>query len=215
VRQISPSRWLVAYYSVNALFATHLQKDLHFAPALVATPIFFANLGLFLSTCGWGWWSDRFGRRWAIIIPALIALPLAPLYLLSENFLWIAVGFILQGMCAGGGMQGQMAPYLNERFPTEIRATASAFCYHQAALFGGLVPLVLTFLAERFGTRLAEPMIIGTWIGCLAWRRRSSGRDQGQGPGARSGRRPIGSPLGSYRAFHGIRRRQRSAPLRG
>jgi SHS family lactate transporter-like MFS transporter len=159
----------VAYYSVNALFATHLQKDLHLSPAMVATPIFFANLGLFLSTCGWGWWSDRFGRRWAIIIPALIALPLAPLYLLSENFLWIAVGFILQGMCAGGGMQGQMVPYLNERFPTEIRATASAFCYHQAAIFGGFVPLILTFLAERFGTGLAEPMIIGTWVGCLAW----------------------------------------------
>jgi predicted MFS family arabinose efflux permease len=69
----------VAYYSVNALFATHLQKDLQLAPGLVATPIFFANLGLFLSTCGWGWWADRFGRRWAIIIPALIALPLAPL----------------------------------------------------------------------------------------------------------------------------------------
>jgi hypothetical protein len=27
----------------------------------------------------------------------------------------------------------------------------------------------LTFLAERFGTGLAEPMIIGTWVGCLAW----------------------------------------------
>jgi len=159
----------IAYYSVNALFATHLQKDLQFAPALVATPIFFANLGMFLSTCGWGWWSDRFGRRSAIIIPALIALPLAPLYLFSENLLWIAVGFILQGMCAGGGMQGQMVPYLNERFPTEIRATASAFCYHQAAIFGGFVPLVLTFLAERFGTGLAQPMIIGTWLGCLAW----------------------------------------------
>jgi SHS family lactate transporter-like MFS transporter len=70
-------------------------------------PIFFANLGLFLSACGWGWWADRFGRRWAIIIPALIALPLAPLYLLSTNFLWIAIGFIAQGMCAGGGMQGR------------------------------------------------------------------------------------------------------------
>jgi Major Facilitator Superfamily len=74
----------VAYYSVNALFATHLQKDLHLAPALVATPIFFANLGVFLAASGWGWWSDRWGRRWAIIIPALIALPLAPLYLLSK-----------------------------------------------------------------------------------------------------------------------------------
>jgi SHS family lactate transporter-like MFS transporter len=160
---------MVAYYSVNALFATHLQKDLHLAPGLVATPIFFANLGVFLSACGWGWWSDRFGRRWAMIIPALIALPLAPLYLLSTNFQWIAVGFVVQGLFAGGGMQGQMVPYMNERFPTEIRATASAFCYHQAAIFGGFVPVVLTLLAERLGTGLAEPMIIGTWIGCIAW----------------------------------------------
>jgi MFS transporter, SHS family, lactate transporter len=159
----------VAYYSVNALFATHLQKDLNLSPGLVATPIFFANLGLFVSTCIWGWWADRFGRRSAIIIPALIALPLAPLYLLSTNFLWIAVGFIAQGMCAGGGMQGQMVPYLNERFPTEIRATASAFCYHQAAIWGGFVPLILTLLAAHFGTGLAVMMIVGTWIGSAAW----------------------------------------------
>ena len=159
----------IAYYAVNSLFATHLQKDLNLSPALVATPIFFANLGVFLATCAWGWWSDRFGRRWAIIIPALIALPLAPMYLLSTNFLWVALGFIAQGVCAGGGMQGQMVPYLNERFPTEIRATASAFCYHQAAIFGGFVPLILTASAEYFGTGLAEPMIVATWIGCLAW----------------------------------------------
>jgi MFS transporter, SHS family, lactate transporter len=159
----------IAYYAVNSLFATHLQKDLNLSPALVATPIFFANLGVFLATCLWGYWSDRFGRRWAIIIPALVGLPLAPMYLLSTNFLWVALGFIAQGVCAGGGMQGQMVPYLNERFPTEIRATASAFCYHQAAIFGGFVPLVLTACAEYFGTGLAEPMIVATWIGCVAW----------------------------------------------
>jgi hypothetical protein len=53
-----------------------------------------------------------------------------------------------------------MVPYLNERFPTEIRATASAFCYHQAAIFVGFVPLILTASAEYFGTDLAEPMIV-------------------------------------------------------
>ncbi len=58
---------------------------------------------------------------------------------------------------------------MNERFPTEIRATASAFCYHQAAIFGGFVPLVLTFLADHFGASFAVPMIVGTWIGALAW----------------------------------------------
>ncbi|HUC63830.1 MAG TPA: MFS transporter [Stellaceae bacterium] len=159
----------IAYYSVNALFATHLQKDLGLAPAVVATPIFFGNLGVFLAACGWGWWADRFGRRWAMIIPALIAVPLAPFYLLNTNLLWIVVGFVAQGFCAGGGMQGQMVPYLNERFPTEIRATATAFCYHQAAIFGGFVPLVLTFFAAHYGTGFAIPMIIGTCLGALSW----------------------------------------------
>src|ERR1700722_9815926 len=160
---------MVAYYSVNALFATHLQKDLHLAPGLVATPIFFANLGAFLASCGWGWWADRFGRRSAIIVPALIALPLAPLYLLSADFLWIAVGFVAQGFCAGGGMHGQMAPYLNERFPTEIRATASAFCYHQGAIFGGFVPLVLTFFATSSQIGFAIPMLVGTMVGSVSF----------------------------------------------
>ena len=67
-----------------------------------------------------------------------------------------------------------MVPYLNERFPTEIRATASAFCRHQAAIFGGFVPLVLSFLAEHFGTGPTEPMIIGTWMAASAGPRRLS-----------------------------------------
>ena len=72
-------------------------------------------------------------------------------------------------MGAGGGMQGQIGDLLNERFPTEVRATASGFCYHQAAVFGGFVPLVLTLLAAHFGASLAIMMIFGTWIGCMVW----------------------------------------------
>ena len=116
----------------------------------------------------------------------LAARRLAPLYLPSADFLWIAVGFVAQGLCAGAGMQGQMVPYLNERFPTEIRATASAFCHHQAAIFGGFVPLVLSFLAEHFGTGLAEPMIIAHgWLRRLGRGGFLRFKDQGQGPGAR------------------------------
>lgn len=65
-----------------------------------------------------------------MIIPALLAIPVAPVYLLSTNMFWIAIGFIVQGLC-GGGMQGQMPTYLSERFPTEVRATAIAFCFHE------------------------------------------------------------------------------------
>ena len=37
----------VVYYSIWALFATHLQKDLQLSPALVATPIAIANAWFF------------------------------------------------------------------------------------------------------------------------------------------------------------------------
>jgi MFS transporter, SHS family, lactate transporter len=59
-------------------------------------------------------------------------------------------------------LYSQLPSYLSERFPTEVRATASAFCYHQGAIFGGFVPLVLTFFAEYYHLGLVIPMLVGT-----------------------------------------------------
>ena len=151
----------ILYYSLTALFATHLQKDLGLSPALVATPFLLFNLVGFVAMSFWGWTGDRLGRRWAMIIPAAIAVPIAPLYLLTTDFTWITIGFVLQG-AFGGALYSQLPSYLSERFPTEVRATASAFCYHQGAIFGGLVPLVLTFFAEYFQVGLVIPMLVGT-----------------------------------------------------
>jgi SHS family lactate transporter-like MFS transporter len=153
----------VLYYSLTALFATHLQKDLGLSPALVATPFLLFNLVGFAAMSFWGWTGDRLGRRWAMIIPAAIAVPIAPLYLLTNDFTWITIGFVLQG-AFGGALYSQLPSYLSERFPTEVRATASAFCYHQGAIFGGFVPLVLTFFAEYYHVGLVIPMLTGTVV---------------------------------------------------
>src|SRR5215469_9255203 len=110
----------VLYYSLTSLFATHLQKDLGMSPALLSIPILFFNLIGFVAMSFWGWWGDRFGRRWAMIIPAALALPIAPIYLMSSDFTWIATGYILQG-AFGGALYSQLPSYLSERFPTEIR----------------------------------------------------------------------------------------------
>jgi SHS family lactate transporter-like MFS transporter len=151
----------VLYYSLTALFATHLQKDLGLSPALIATPFLLFNLVGFVAMGFWGWVGDQLGRRWAMIIPAAIAVPIAPIYLLHSDFTWIAIGFVVQG-AFGGALYSQLPSYLSERFPTEVRATASAFCYHQGAIFGGFVPLVLTFFAEYYHLGLVIPMLVGT-----------------------------------------------------
>jgi len=120
-----------------------------------------ANLAAFLAQGFWGWFADRFGRRWSMIIPAAIAIFVAPLYLLTTDFTWIAVGFVLQGLF-GQAIYGQNPAYLSERFPTEVRATASAFCYHQGAILGGLVAPVLAYFAVNYDLGYAIPMLVGT-----------------------------------------------------
>lgn len=152
----------VTYYSVTVLFATHLQVDLHMSPGAIGEVGVAANLVTFLASVGWGFVADKWGRRWAMIIPAMIAIPLAPVYLLSTDFTLIWWGFVLQGAAAAGGMQGQLATFMNERFPTEVRATASGFCYHQGAIWGGLSAPIIAYFANTWHLGYEIPMMIGT-----------------------------------------------------
>ncbi len=158
----------VVAYSLN-LFATHLQVDLHLSPALVATPIIVGNFSFFLACTGWGWVADRIGRRWTLIIIAAVGIPLTPIYLLTHNYTLIVVGMLLQGFFAGGGINSQNASYMTERFPTEVRATASGFCYQAGIGVGGLVVPLIAYFAVSHHTGFAVPMLIAGVSGCVSF----------------------------------------------
>src|ERR1700730_15181772 len=149
------------YYSIWALFSTYLQKELHSTPLRVAKPLFWANIVFFVGSAMWGVVSDRWGRRPGIIVPATIAILVTPLYLWTLDPIYIVGGFILQGVF-GGSIYGQNPSYLSERFPTEVRATASGFVYHQGAIWGGLIAPVLTYMAIQMGMGFAMPMMVST-----------------------------------------------------
>jgi MFS transporter, SHS family, lactate transporter len=157
--------WMAAafcvYYSIWALFATYLQKEMHWTPLMVATPLFWANIVVFAGNSLWGLVSDIWGRRPGIIIPATIAIFITPLYLMTTDPIYIVSAFIVQGIF-GGSIYGQNPSYLCERFPTEVRGTASGFIYHQGAIFGGAVAPVLTYLAVQMNLGFAVPMMIST-----------------------------------------------------
>jgi SHS family lactate transporter-like MFS transporter len=153
----------VSYYTIFGLFPTHLQKDLGFGPATVALPILLSNLMLFVSNCVWGAVADKIGRRWAMIIPAAIGIVVTPFYLgfFTKSYEILVLAFIVQGFFAGA-VYGQNPSYLNERFPTEVRATAAGFCYHQGAIWGGLVGPVLAAWATTMPDGFTMPMLIVT-----------------------------------------------------
>ncbi len=154
----------VVGYSIGGLFPTYLQRDLHLSPGLVALPVMVQSLLFFVSGFFWGWVADTKGRRWAMIAPAIIGIPLVPLYLFTHDYTMIVVFFGLQGLFAAGGIFGQNPSYLAERFPTEVRATASGFCYHQGAIFGGPTGPVIAIFAIDWHLGFAIPMAIGTLV---------------------------------------------------
>jgi SHS family lactate transporter-like MFS transporter len=156
----------VIYYSVYGLFATPLEKDLHYDPQLVGLPIALANLVGFIASGCWGWVADTLGRRWAMIIPAAIGIFITPLYLFVDNYALVAAMFVVQGAFLGA-IYGQNPSYLSERFPTEVRATASGFCYHQGAIWAGFVGPVIALVAAQQPSGFAVPMLIGTTGGAI------------------------------------------------
>ena len=159
----------VTYYTCFGLFATHLQKDLGFGPGAVALPSALSNLAIFISSCAWGTIADRIGRRWAMIIPALIGILITPFYLgfFTTSYPVLVAAFTVQGFFVGS-IYGQNPSYLSERFPTEVRATAAGFCYHQGAIWGGLCGPVLGMWAATAGG-FAIPMLITTVIALLVF----------------------------------------------
>jgi MFS transporter, SHS family, lactate transporter len=152
----------VMYYSINALFPTHLQVDLKMSPRAIGEIGVAANLIVFLSSLWWGWVADKVGRKAAQILPALIAIPIAPLYLLTTNFTLIWWAFVIQGAFGSGGFASQAPSYLSERFPTEVRATGAGFSYCQGAVWGGLVAPILAYAATAHHLGYAIPMLVGT-----------------------------------------------------
>ena len=149
----------VVYYSTFGLFATHLQKDLGYAPALVALPIMLSNVTGFVASSFWGWVADTWGRKSAMIIPAVLGFAVVPFYLLTHDYFIVVLAFTIQGFFFGG-MYGQNPSYLVERFPTEVRATAAGFCYHQGAIWGGLSAPVLTWFAVGMPSGFVIPMLV-------------------------------------------------------
>src|SRR5215475_2040029 len=149
------------YYSIWALFPTYLQRELHWSPKDVFVPVFFANLIVFGGNAVWGFVSDKWGRRPAIYIPAIIGIFVTPLYLYTKDPTWVVAGFILQGFFLGS-IYGQNPSYLCERFPTEVRATASGFVYHQGAIWGGLIAPILSYFANEMHMGYALPMMVST-----------------------------------------------------
>jgi MFS transporter, SHS family, lactate transporter len=99
------------------------------------------------------------------MLPCAISIFLVPIYLTTTDPIWFLTSFLIF-ICFVGGKDALNPGWLSERFPTEVRATAAGFVYHQGAVWGAAVAPLLTYFAVNQGMGFAKPMMYGT-IGSL------------------------------------------------
>jgi SHS family lactate transporter-like MFS transporter len=147
-------------HGTQDLYPTFLQKDHHFTPQTVGLIAIIANVGALLGGIFFGTWSEKIGRRKAIVIAALLAIPVTRLWAYSHTVPMLALGgFLMQFMIQGAW--GVIPAHLNELSPPAVRATFPGFAYQLGNLLSSRNVVIQAKLAEqRYG---------GMFAPVLAW----------------------------------------------
>jgi SHS family lactate transporter-like MFS transporter len=146
-------------HGTQDLYPTFLREQHHFDPHTVSLITIVLNIGAIVGGLFFGSMSEKIGRRRAIFIAALIALPVLPLWAFSSGPLLLAAGAFLMQISVQGAW-GVIPVHLNEISPDEVRATFPGLVYQLGNLFASVNATLQASLAESRGGDYATAMAI-------------------------------------------------------
>jgi SHS family lactate transporter-like MFS transporter len=136
-------------HGTQDLYPTFLQVQRGLDPGTVSIIAIVYNIGAILGGIIIGTWSQQIGRRRAILIAALLALPFIPVWAFSTQPVWLAVGaFLIQ--FAVQGAWGVIPVHLNELSPDEVRGTFPGFSYQLGNLIASVNATLQALIATSF-----------------------------------------------------------------
>jgi SHS family lactate transporter-like MFS transporter len=143
------------------LYPTFLTKGHQFAPPTVMFITVVCNIGALLGGILFGTWSEKIGRRRAIVVAALLAIPVIPLWAYSHTVAMLAVGgFLMQFMVQGAW--GVIPAHLNELSPPAVRGTFPGFAYQLGNLLSSRNGVFQGKLVESRYAGAYQPVLAGT-----------------------------------------------------
>jgi SHS family lactate transporter-like MFS transporter len=141
-------------HGTQDLYPTFLQKQHHFDHATVSTIAILYNIAAIMGGLTVGSLSQRFGRRRASVVTALIAVPVAFLWAFSSTAALLALGAILMQFLVQGAW-GVVPAHLNEISPEGARGTFPGTVYQLGNLIASVNAVLQTSIAERTGGNYA------------------------------------------------------------
>jgi SHS family lactate transporter-like MFS transporter len=136
-------------HGTQDIYPTFLQKNRGFSPKTVGLVAIVFSVGALLGGIVFGSWSERVGRRKAIVIAAVLSIPMSPLWTYAHSAPLIALGsFLMQFMVQGAW--GVIPAHLNELSPPAVRGTFPGLAYQLGNLLASRNSVIQAKIAEHY-----------------------------------------------------------------
>jgi MHS family proline/betaine transporter-like MFS transporter len=158
------------YYLTAGYLPTFVDKINGLAPSPKGGLLLASSLIVLISAPLAGMASQRFGRRRTMLTLGAVNIVVAPLLLwrmskLGADDLGTLTLTAMALTFIAGGCHAPVIAYLNERYPTALRARGTALCWNIGFMFGGLLPTFVSLASPEL--RDIPSRLIGFVIGVL------------------------------------------------
>ena len=141
-------------HGTQDIYPRFLQGQHGFSVREVTTIAVIYNIGAIVGGWTFGLWSQSLGRRRAIMIAAILSLPVVYLWAYSTTMVGLACGAFLMQVCVQGAW-GVIPAHLNELSPPDARATFPGTVYQLGNFIASSNAVLQTTIAKNEGGNYA------------------------------------------------------------
>jgi MFS transporter, MHS family, proline/betaine transporter len=156
-----------SYYLTSGYMPTFLKVVNHASPAATALILTAASVVVVISASAVGALSDLLGRKRTFLLTGIVCLVLLPVLYLrmataSGGAALLAYGLAITFL--GNAAYAPIVIFLNERFPTALRATGTGLSWNIGFALGGTMP---TFVSLASGSTAGLPAALAAFIAAV------------------------------------------------
>ncbi|HEX9310780.1 MAG TPA: MFS transporter [Gemmatimonadaceae bacterium] len=158
-------------HGTQDMYPTFLQRDWGFSPQKRAALTAFSMVGAIIGGIGFGYLSDRIGRRRSIVLALVLAILIIPVWAFSPALVGLVVGaFGMQFMVQGAW--GVIPAHITELSPDSVRGFLPGFAYQCGVLIASSVAYLEALLATRMSyaqSMAIVAVIVFSAAAVIAW----------------------------------------------
>ena len=137
-------------HGTQDVYPTFLGTYARLTPQVVGLIGVLYGIGSIAGGIAFGAFSEKWGRKRAIVVAALLSIPVIPLYAYGHSALTLGIGAVLMQFMVQGAW-GVVPAYLTELSPAPVRATAPGLAYQLGGFITSWNTPAQARIAERTG----------------------------------------------------------------